>query len=79
MVDIASMIYFGSMSSDIKFENGCEKAPSEAETVEMMSYVMLASAILALTTLGIVPAPYGAFSRCFLALLVLRPHFLQWL
>ena len=72
MVEIASMLYFGSMSSDIKFENGSEQSPSEAETVEIMSYVMLVSGILALTALGIVPAPYGAFSRCFLAPLVLR-------
>lgn len=52
--------------------NEFDELSREVETVEMWSYLMLAVGMLALTVLGVLRAPYGAFSRCVVAPLPVR-------
>lgn len=63
MADIAAEMNF-SPEVDVEGEgSNASDLSSEFETVEMLSYLMLAVGIVVLTALGILRAPYGAFSR----------------
>lgn len=64
MADILAEVYYPSDVDTLSEGSNADHLTRELETVEIMSYLMLALGMIALTTLGILRAPYGAFSRC---------------
>lgn len=63
MADVAAEVSFKPNGQVESEGSNASDLTREFETVEMLSYLMLAVGMVALTTLGILRAPYGAFSR----------------